>query len=956
MFCTKCKQVENKKEEYKMKTKSISKIWFAPIITLMIMLILYAANGVYPFGAATTAFSDGFSQYTAFMAEFADKIRNGGSFLFTWHTGGGQNFWTLMGYYLMSPLNLIALLFPAERMADAFSLITLIKPSLLALTFGIFLKYTYKKNDISVVIFSVLWAMSGFILGSLDMTAWLDSILYFPLVILGIQRMFEGKSAIFYSLFLGLTIISNFYIGWLTCIFSVIYFIYMFISDDGVVYEGVTGEAEKSDIEPKDEATDEATVNIFGVFRNSYLLNMFFKFFGSSLLAGAVSGIITLPMVNVLQNTGKGVVTDSVFNIDGNGLFGILASHIFPFKNIYTSLTSLEFIFCFVGIASVILAVAYFFTKGISVRKKVGNLILLVVMYASIALHSLYFIWHGFGEPLGIMYRFGFIYSFILLKIAYEAFCELKNIPIYGIAAGTAFAVLCTVSVKLNSSFDFLFYSDKLIITVAVFIVLFTVLLVIISKQPKMKTVLTYILLVCIIAESVVLNFRNLNTLNVQENFNEKKYIDSFTADMPKSDRIHFTTNTKNYKDMIMHGVLFGYNSLETYSSLVDASFTLSVTDLGTYGNRLNYQDGAKEQTPIFNMLFPTNYYIDGTGRINESAYRTKLSEKDGYTLFKNNYTMPFMYTVSSKIADWDPFGYFILIDNLNEVTKAVTDTNEDVVFYNNPTNFKFENCVHISAVERVEENGNDLPEEYLDYIEKRMNGYSYRIDDMTKAAYITFDSVAETDGMMYLYVDTYEFTDMTVTLNGKTTEYYLFGKDDNCNFELGQVKKGDIATITIGGYRDNDFGNNNVYGHKSNSFTTLSYTVDMDKFSKAYEKLDAMSDTELLEFEDTYVKAKVTSFEDGLLYIPTAYDNGWTITIDGNEVPLYEHESHILMTEISKGEHIVEMKYCPQGFVTGAVISGVSLLILIAWAVISKKRSDKMVVSENANGNVSEE
>ena len=129
-----------------------------------------------------------------------------------------------------------------------------------------------------------------------------------------------------------------------------------------------------------------------------------------------------------------------------------------------------------------------------------------------------------------------------------------------------------------------------------------------------------------------------------------------------------------------------------------------------------------------------------------------------------------------------------------------------------------------------------------------------------------------------------------------------------------------------------------------------------MDVFEEGYKKLDAMSDTELLEFEDTYVKAKVESFEDGLLYIPTAYDNGWTITIDGNEVPLYEHESHILMTEISKGEHIVEMKYCPQGFVTGAVITGVSIVILIAWAVISKKRNDKMAVSENVNENVSEE
>ena len=49
-------------------------------------------------------------------------------------------------------------------------------------------------------------------------------------------------------------------------------------------------------------------------------------------------------------------------------------------------------------------------------------------------------------------------------------------------------------------------------------------------------------------------------------------------------------------------------------------------------------------------------------------------------------------------------------------------------------------------------------------------------------------------------------------------------------------------------------------------------------------------------------------------------------------------------------------MKYCPQGFTAGAAVSGVSLVILIAWAVISKRRNDKIKAFENAQGNASEE
>lgn len=914
--------------------KQIPYIWLGPIITLGIMLILYAVAGIYPFGTTSTAFADGFSQYLPFLAELKLKITEGSSLLFTWHAGGGINFWATIGYYLASPLNLIALLFPVERMSHAFALITLIKPFFLALIFSIFLKITYKKNDLSIVIFSILWAMSGFMIGAINITSWLDAIIYFPLVIVGLKKLMDGGSAWIYSLFLGLTIASNFYIGWMVCIFCVIYFIYSFISDDDVYYEGAVTE------EQQDEETE--TVNAFTIFQNSYLLKSIFKFGFSSLLAGALSAIMTLPMASALQSTGKGTVSGDAFMLEPEHIWGLLASLVFPFKTEFRSFTSMDFIYAFAGIVTLILVVAYFFIKEISVRKKIGNAFLIAIMWASMLVNALHIAWHGFGEPMGVMHRFAFIYSFILLKIAYEAFCEIKNIKWYGLLAGVIFAVICTACAYFNNLFNSLFFSAELVIKVLVAVAVFTALLWLLSKKERAKSTLTIVLLICVIAETIIFNFNNLNTFDSIENLEEKQVVDELTKDIGGSDRIHFASKKQEYKDLVQYDLNFGFNGWENYSSLADGDFSFAMEYMGTYGNSLNMQNGANEETPVFNMLYPTKYYIDGTGRLSESSFRTKISEKDGYTLYKNNYTMPFMYTISDTFNKWDPFSYIVVSDNQNAVNKYITGTEEDVIVYNKPNNFKFENCTHISAADRADANGVDMPEGYFEFVEQSMVGYSYRITDMTKPAYITFDSVAETDGMMYLYVDTYELTDMTVTLNGKTNEYYLYGVGDYCTYELGEVKKGDVATITIGGYRENDIEGDEVYFVKNNSFTTTSFTVDMAKFENAYNKLDAMSDTEMLEFSDTYVKAKVTSYEDGLLYIPTSYDEGWTILIDGVETQLYEHESHILMTEITEGEHIVEMKYCPVGFVPGAIITGVSVVILVAWAIIATKRFKK--------------
>lgn len=941
-----------------MKTsKQIPYIWLGPIFTLLIMLILYAISGIYPFGTNTTAFSDGFAQYVAFLCEFANKIKDGNSLMFTWNMGGGVNFWATISYYLASPLNLITVFFEPEEMPNAFSLITLIKPVLMALTFGIFLKHTYKKNDLSVAVFSTLWALSGFMISIIFFASWFDAIIYLPLVIMGLKKMMDGGSAWLYALFLGLTIASNFYIGWMVCIFCVIYFIYCFISDDDVYYEGnVTKEQQDDDYE---------SVNVFALFKNSYLLGSIFKFGFSSLLAGGISAIMTLPMIPAIYNTAKGTTEADTIVIED--VWGILASHIFPTKHEYFTLSSKDIIFCFAGIVTVILAVIYFFNKGISVRKKVGNLFLLLVMWASMTFYPLWFAWHGFSEPAGVIHRFAFIYSFILIKIAYEAFIEIKKTPIYAFVGSSIFVGLCTAGIYINDEIKKDLYSPQLIVAVIAFAVIFTAILIVMSKKPKLTSVMTIILAVVVLAESVVLHYDIFKYYDVNADMTRSSNTKKAIEYLAMGEKMTFVDDNMEYDDIQMFGALYGYPAFECYSSVFNGKFDKAISYMGVYGNRMNSQNGGQEQTPIFNCLFPTAYYLDGTSDIEESEYRTKIYEDNGYTLYKNNYTMPFMYTVSNNILDWSPLDYVISIDCQNSAFKALTGTDELVLSYNTNTNFTYENCEGFSYTEAMrhhyEHDGSKISEgveEYYQMLEDKMKYFAFKIYDLSKPAYVTYESVATEDGHMFMYVDTDEFTSMTVKINGKTRECFLYGIGENRTYDFGEVKAGDVATITIGGHLDSSevqYGNGNVYAVKEDIFSAICFTVNNAKFKAGYNKLDAMSDTELLEFEDTYVKAKVTSYEDGMLYIPTSYDKGWTILIDGVEAELYEHHSHILMTEISEGEHIVEMKYCPVGFTAGAIITGVSVVILIAWAIIATKRSKKeelcVIIDET---NVSEE
>ncbi len=76
-----------------------------------------------------------------------------------------------------------------------------------------------KSNTYAAIFGSILFALSSYIISYEQCVMWLDSIILFPLVLLGYERVINGKSGLYYYLFLTLAIISNYYIGLMIVLF-----------------------------------------------------------------------------------------------------------------------------------------------------------------------------------------------------------------------------------------------------------------------------------------------------------------------------------------------------------------------------------------------------------------------------------------------------------------------------------------------------------------------------------------------------------------------------------------------------------------------------------------------------------------------------------------------------------------------------------------------------------------
>ena len=160
-------------------------LFLAFFIPFILIFFAFKVMGVSPFGTNQILVTDLWHQYYPFMVDFQDKLQHGGSLLWTWKSGGGTNYVALMSYYLASPLNFFSILVPADKLREFLYIITCVKIGLAGFFYALFLKITFKRKDVSITAFGIMYALCSFIVGYYWNVIWLDTIALLPLVIAG---------------------------------------------------------------------------------------------------------------------------------------------------------------------------------------------------------------------------------------------------------------------------------------------------------------------------------------------------------------------------------------------------------------------------------------------------------------------------------------------------------------------------------------------------------------------------------------------------------------------------------------------------------------------------------------------------------------------------------------------------------------------------------------------------
>jgi len=320
-----------------------SYLLFCFLVPVTLMYLVYLSMGIHPFGNGSVLVLDLNGQYVYFFESLRNAIYGDGSFLYTFFRALGGEYMGMYAYYLASPLSYLVALFPASRILEALLTIILIKTGLCGFSFGFYLhKHSANPNKIMIVAFSVMYALCSFAVVHQNNIMWIDSIFWLPIVTYSIEQLIKHRKYKLFVISLAIAMMSNYYIGYMICIYSLVYFFYYLLAHDNKI------------INPHCE--------------KRHGLKSFLRFAGFAVLAAAIAGFIILAAYYSLS-FGKNDFSSPSVSLKAKFSLLDFFTKLLPGSYDTVRPEGLPFIYC--GMLSMILAPVYFMTKNIKAREKI---------------------------------------------------------------------------------------------------------------------------------------------------------------------------------------------------------------------------------------------------------------------------------------------------------------------------------------------------------------------------------------------------------------------------------------------------------------------------------------------------------------------------------------------------------------------------------------------------------
>jgi len=908
------------------------------IVPTLLMWLVYASMNVFPFGEESVLVLDLNGQYVYYFEALRDILTDSGSFLYSFRRALGGEFLGIIGYYLASPLSLIVALFPAEMMTEALLSIFLLKTGISGLTLGIYLDHTRKRNPVSAVMFSTMYALSAYAVVMQHNTMWIDALMLLPLVILGVEELIKHKKFKLFVITLSISVFSNFYIGFMTCIFVALYFLYYYYAHT---------EEERNPLGEK-----------------NHFARSFIRIGICAILMVAITAVMLWSSYTALQ-FGKTEFSDPNYGLTQNFDFLDLVSKMY--FGSYDTVRPEGWPFLYSGMLTFMLLPLFFFLKKIPLKEKIATGIFIAVMFLCFNASTIDIFWHGMQRPNWLNYRYSFMVCFLFIIFAHRVFENIEHLGFRPIAFSA-----CTIAgvLLVLQKFEYENLPDLTAVWASLIFIAIYLLLMKGITLPKVSLQKTCALILTIFIgfEMYAAGLDNLMSLDDDVVYTSRTtyrthmdtYKPAFDAmhDMDKSFYRAEKVTYKRTNDNLALGAFGLSNSTSTLNA--DTIQFLQYLGLASKSHWSKYIGS----TPATDTLLGIKY-LAGQTRGTLPDYYTEVMSKHGtgdangtlVHVYQNPYAMSLVFGANEAITKVDLFGddhdektedtgifskfSQVVADLFGEEKKAKpVDSSKPEPNEKNP--FERLNAIYAGL----------LGEESVELFVRLDQSYpstdnltTGSTTDHTKyspvnegsSASIMYTITAQTDDVIYMYIPTVYPRECKLTVNGASKGTY-FGNETHRIVELGSYNPGTILNIKL--ELDNEYNNLYLSTKDYNYF----YYFNEESYLSLAPQLKGSEFNITSWTEDTLEGNINVAAGDELIFTTIPYDEGWKVIADGKEIETFEVLDALVAFRLPAGNHELTLEYRPDCVVYGSIISveGIVVFVLacIAEFVWNKKNA----------------
>lgn len=939
---------------------------YSALLPMAIMLVVWFFMGSYPFGNKSLMAVDFGQQYISFFGLLKNAVLSGdlSSLTYSFTKSIGGDMIGLLGYYLMSPFNIIYILLPIKYFGLAVFLTIWFRYGVIGFSFAHLLIKRYKgvSKYWLVPLFSTAYALSGMLVSYQMNVIFYDAMFMLPIVIVYLEQLLDGKAGYPYAFVLGLTVLLQFYMGYMISIFVVLYACY-YISPR-LAIKGTWKVKLKHYMQP---LWDVFLYSVLGAATVSVLLVPIF--FNLLVSKGQVGGAMTFSMalqINPLDILSK-------LTIGGyDTISGWSAGPNLP--NIY------------IGALGFIGFILFLTSKKILKERRMAAGVITLIFFASFENEFVNKIWHMGQNPAGFFFRFSWLFSFFMLLLAYQALKEKFRISRRGKLLSVVALVLSAIylytkdftylpkkqpealTLFINSHFiaivilvvsaiatGFYLYWERsaksqkekgrvLMIAAGSVVVLLLLLQTGYLFSRVVLTLLIYSAVLALLRPGMIrLAVILLSTLTVFE-LGYNAYLSQVTFSYANVDTfVDGTLSVKRVTDKIQENAdqpfyriattfaysrttpsLIGYPGLSTFSSNLERSTMNHFAYMGDQAGdeAIEYENG----TPLTDALYGIRYYMDikdidqqekenhpermyfyrFASRFDMHRYFTdKVYEDERYIVYENPNSFPLAFG-TNELVKGIQFDLNNAVKNQNNILNSmegIQKNQENSVEYFKPLAF--------SAVETE-----NLVEEDVN---KEKGTAIYKRKDSSKEAIVRYHITPQTDLTYYFFVPASlnSEKEYSVLLNGK---WFTHSKR-NTQRQLWQIADNAAGKETVLEFR--------LKTDKVDLSYAGLYRADVDQIQKVLEKRKAQG-LRVEKFSNTHIVGSVNITDDSK-YMMTSipYSEGWKVKVDGKYVPVTKAWNSFISFPITSGQHKVEFVFSQKGTITGAVLTLISLTTL---------------------------